>query len=216
MLTSLTLRSVATYPAEGVAISGLQPISFIFGSNGSGKTTLSNCIASPATEDFKDCEMLWANGEPLAVYVYNKRFREANLRQADIPGVFTMGEDSVARLEERKAKDEELKTLRATATQQRDKVAEYKANAEKETTRFTDLIWDKHYKPSKDKFAPAFKGASRTLTFRDAQGRAVLRQRVRAGQRSVTVGTVGLAAGVYTLRLWSDDAVAGWEKVVVQ
>ena len=33
MLTSLTLRSVATYPAEGVTLAGLQPISFIFGSN---------------------------------------------------------------------------------------------------------------------------------------------------------------------------------------
>ncbi len=167
MLTSLTLRSVATYPAEGVTISGLQPVSFIFGSNGSGKTTLSNCIANPASEDFKHCELQWANGERLAVHVYNKRFREANLRQADIPGVFTMGEDSVGRLEQRKAKEEERKALLVTATQQRANVAEYKGKLEKANEDFTKHEWDTLHKKHKDAFAPAFKGASRTLTFRD-------------------------------------------------
>jgi wobble nucleotide-excising tRNase len=167
MLTSLTLRSVATYPAEGVTIGGLQPVSFIFGSNGSGKTTLSNCIANPASEDFKHCELQWVNGEWLAVHVYNKRFREANLRQADIPGVFTMGEDSVARMEERKAKEGERKTLRATAAQQRDKVAEYKGKLEKANEDFTKHVWDTLHKKHKDAFAPAFKRAGYKNTFRD-------------------------------------------------
>lgn len=167
MLTSLTLRSVATYPAEGVTIGGLQPISFIFGSNGSGKTTLSNCIANPASDDFKHCELQWANGERLAVHVYNKRFRDGNIRQADIPGVFTMGEDSVARLEERKTKETGLQGLKATALQQRAQKETYGAQIEAELTRFTDLVWDKHYKPSKDKFAPAFKGAATKAGFRD-------------------------------------------------
>lgn len=167
MLTSLTLRSVATYPAEGVTIGGLQPVSFIFGSNGSGKTTLTNCIANPASEDFKHCEMQWANGERLAVHVYNKRFREANLRQADIPGVFTMGEDSVARLDERKAKEEERKAMRATAAQQRDKVAEYTGKLEKANADFTEHVWESLKKKHEDAFAPAFKGAGYKNTFRD-------------------------------------------------
>jgi wobble nucleotide-excising tRNase len=167
MLTSLTLRSVATYPPEGVTLAGLHPINFIFGSNGSGKTTLSNYIANPASEDFEYCDMQWANGERLAVHVYNKRFREANLRQADIPGVFTMGEDSVARLDERKAREEELKALRGTATQQRDKVAEYTGKLERANEDFTNLVWDTLHKKHKDAFAPAFKGAGYKNTFRD-------------------------------------------------
>jgi wobble nucleotide-excising tRNase len=167
MLTSLTLRSIATYPAEGVTIDGLQPISFIFGSNGSGKTTLSNYIASPQAEEFKDCGMQWTNGERLPVHVYNKRFREANLRQADIPGVFTMGEASVARMEERKDKEEELKALRVTATQQRDKVAEYTGKSEKANVDLTEHVWESLHRKHKEAFAPAFKGAATKAGFRD-------------------------------------------------
>jgi hypothetical protein len=81
------------------------------------------------------------------------------------------------------------------------------------------LHFNVHPNPSSGSFtvrAAVPLGSGGTLTLHDAQGLAVLRQQVRAGQQSVTVGTEGLAAGVYTLRLWSDDGGAGWEKVVVQ
>jgi wobble nucleotide-excising tRNase len=166
MLTSLTLRSIATYPAEGVTVDGLQPVSFIFGANGSGKTTLSNYVAAPNAEGYAECAMQWQGGEPLPVHVYNKRFREQNYLE-DIPGVFTMGEASVARMAEIKAKDEELKALKVTATQQRAQKVTYEVQIEAEQTRFIEQLYDLYARPSKATFSPALKGAASKAGFRD-------------------------------------------------
>ena len=101
---------MATFDSEGVTLDGLQRVNFIYGRNGVGKTTLSrvldavnesvnkseiidNSYLVKGTGKFKDCEVEWT-GIPLKVLVYNRDFRERNLVE-NIPGVFTLGEDSV-------------------------------------------------------------------------------------------------------------------------
>lgn len=166
MLTSLTLSSIATYPAQGVTIDGLQPVSFIYGTNGSGKTTLSNYVAAPEAEGYAECAMQWQGGEPLPVHVYNKRFREQNYLE-DIPGVFTMGDASVARMAEIKAKEEGRKALADGYRQQKAQKATYEAQIQAEQSRFTDQLWNLYARPCKEAFAPAFKGAATKAGFED-------------------------------------------------
>jgi AAA15 family ATPase/GTPase len=48
MLESITIKKIATFNDEGVQITDLKKMNFIYGVNGSGKTTISkfidNCI----------------------------------------------------------------------------------------------------------------------------------------------------------------------------
>lgn len=120
MISRITLRDVATFSSEGTTIKDLQRVNFIFGGNGCGKTTISRLLASVSggshtpeagvegvtvagTGKYKNCEVEWT-GIPVKVLVYNKDFREKNLKE-NIPGVFTLGKESVeaeTRLEEKK------------------------------------------------------------------------------------------------------------------
>ena len=110
MISRLTVRNVATFDSEGVTLDGLQRVNFIYGRNGVGKTTLSRVLEAvnesvnrseiidksylvKGTGKYRDCEVEWT-GIPLKVLVYNRDFRERNLVE-NIPGVFTLGEDSV-------------------------------------------------------------------------------------------------------------------------
>jgi len=120
MISRITLRDVATFSSEGTTIKDLQRVNFIFGGNGCGKTTISRLLASVSggshtpeagvegvtvagTGKYKNCEVEWT-GIPVKVLVYNKDFRKKNLKE-NIPGVFTLGKESVeaeTRLEEKK------------------------------------------------------------------------------------------------------------------
>ena len=104
MISRITLRDVATFDHGGVTLEDLQRVNFIYGGNGCGKTTLSRFLASVSRQkgqgqqirgksQFKNCEVEWT-GMPLKVLVYNRDFREKNLVE-NIPGVFTLGADSV-------------------------------------------------------------------------------------------------------------------------
>jgi wobble nucleotide-excising tRNase len=95
---------VATFSEEGTTFENLQRVNYIFGENGAGKTTLSRLFATHFTKvnngeclrgtgKYKECEVEWT-GKPVKVLVYNKDFRDRNLKE-NIPGVFTLGEGSV-------------------------------------------------------------------------------------------------------------------------
>ena len=101
MIHRITLKNVATFSEEGTTFENLQRVNYIFGENGAGKTTLSRLLASHFTKvnngeclrgtgKYKECEVEWT-GKPVKVLVYNKDFRDRNLKE-NIPGVFTLGE----------------------------------------------------------------------------------------------------------------------------
>ena len=119
MIRRVTLRDVATFSSEGATLNDLQRVNFVYGGNGCGKTTISRLLATVSgqkiqdssdnsytvrgTGKYRNCEVEWT-GRPVKVLVYNKDFREKNLKE-NIPGVFTLGKESVeaeARLADKK------------------------------------------------------------------------------------------------------------------
>ena len=65
MLNSITLKNVATFDSDGVALDGLSKINFVYGANGSGKTTVSNFLSGEFSERYSSCAASWVNNQPL-------------------------------------------------------------------------------------------------------------------------------------------------------
>lgn len=89
MIKRIWLHDIASFDDEGIVLSDLQKVNFIYGGNGCGKTTLSRALNSynPRGGYGEHCEVVW-DGEPGEVLAYNRDFKERNL-QENIPGVFT-------------------------------------------------------------------------------------------------------------------------------
>ncbi len=107
MIKQIHIKNVATFQDE--ILMDLQPINIIYGANGSGKTTLSKIISSP--EKYSASEIIWDEDKPLDVLVYNKDFRESNLRENRLKGVFTLGHESAEKIDEINKKKKEQDRL---------------------------------------------------------------------------------------------------------
>lgn len=95
MITKVTLPTRAPFDEQQAALDSLKRVNFIFGPNGSGKTTISQFIADNAG-DTDATGIEWEHGAPVKTYVYNRNFVSRNFANRDsVPGVFTMGEDSI-------------------------------------------------------------------------------------------------------------------------
>lgn len=93
MLESITIASEATFDAAPQVMEGLSHFNYVFGTNGTGKTTLSRVVANCAK--YPKCSLKWKNGTELDRVVYNRDFVSANFHECDeLPGIFTLGEDS--------------------------------------------------------------------------------------------------------------------------
>lgn len=93
MIESISLHKEATFNTRQ-SLERLSQINLVYGSNGTGKTTISRVIDD--VDRFDRCGMRWRNGTPLETFVYNREFIENHFDQSgDLPGVFTLGNDSV-------------------------------------------------------------------------------------------------------------------------
>ncbi len=142
MIKRITIRDVASYDSEGVVFDDLQKVNFVFGGNGTGKTTISKLLASKTpAEDFPRCYISW-EGMPMETVVYNKNFRDRNFRE-NIPGVFTLGEDSVEAVNEL----EQLREKRVDLAHKTKEVDKKKNAAllylDIEHSKITDLLCNK-------------------------------------------------------------------------
>ena len=157
MIKRIVIRNVATFGSEGVELDNLQRVNYIYGGNGVGKTTLSRVLASHSCSGskdkgakFKDCEVEWT-GMPLKVLVYNRDFRERNLKE-NIPGVFTLGAESVKaekRIETLKQQlAEENKNL---ASKQR-RIDARDKQIKQDMARLRDMLWNEVLIPQRDYF----------------------------------------------------------------
>lgn len=106
MIEEIKIAGAASYSAEGQNLHGLRALNFFYGANGSGKTTISRLIGRPT--DFPTCAISWRNGAAIASLVYNSDFVERNFA-ANIPGIFTLGEENVETLAQ-------IETLKAQET----------------------------------------------------------------------------------------------------
>lgn len=157
MIKSIKLRNCATYTSAGVSIENCQKINFFYGPNGSGKSTISNFLRNPTDVQYRDCEIEWEDDTTIDVVVYNREFRENNLK-GNIAGVFTLGQ---ATIEEIQAL-EEMKEQRMKKSEDytvRDNTLQMKSQEETEyKNRFKDAVWECILKPNEADFQEAFSG----------------------------------------------------------
>ena len=99
MIKKIVIKDVATFNKEGITIDNLKKVNFIYGGNACGKTTISRVLSCRDIQHvYPQCEVEW-EGSPLQVVTYNNDFRNDNFREAEIPGVFTLGHASVEAIE---------------------------------------------------------------------------------------------------------------------
>ena len=91
------IKLPASYPFSSgdEVMDGLKKVCFTFGPNGSGKTTISRLLASES-KNTDSRAITWSSHSPLRIYVYNRDFFNENYSaNSSIPGVFTIGKDSI-------------------------------------------------------------------------------------------------------------------------
>lgn len=164
MIKKIVIKNVASFDDEGVTLDDLKRVNFIYGGNACGKTTISRVLSCrDVPHVYPQCNVEW-EGEPLQVVTYNNDFRNNNFREADIPGVFTLGHASVEAIEdiERMSK-ERAGFLKAVETA----VAKINArNAEIDDLKSSrqEQLWKSVYKKNEE-FKQCLKGFLYKNTF---------------------------------------------------
>jgi len=158
MIKSITIKNIATFNNEGITISNLKKVNFIYGANGSGKTTISNFIQDPDNPIFNDCSIEWENGIQYKVTVYNKVFREKNFGKGNLDGVFTLGQATKEEIERIEEKREELKLLEEKVIRKKQTLERQNKVKEEKTDDFKEYAWASIYKKYENSFKEAFKG----------------------------------------------------------
>lgn len=89
----MDIKEIATFDNEHGHIGNLNKLNFFYGSNGSGKTTISRVLDQK--EDYPESTITWENKESGNIIVYNLDFVKKNFSTSTIPGIYTMGEESI-------------------------------------------------------------------------------------------------------------------------
>lgn len=166
MITDIDLSDKVPFSPSTAILDRLSRVNFVFGPNGSGKTTISRLIAAEAPMTYPT-HLTWENDAPVKTYVYNRDFVDANFRQREsVPGVFTMGEDSVQA--QRDIEELDKKIEKETQRLQSDEST--LKNKHEEITdsdnHIRNVCWDvKRQLP--EQFGPALKGFKTKDPFRD-------------------------------------------------
>lgn len=156
MISTIKISNTASYDSTGIEINNLNKVNYIYGVNGSGKTTISNFLTNG--ENFPGCSTEWENNEEIDALVYNKKFRENNLNNSSIEGVFTLGQ---ATTEEKKViedKQQKLETIKQEVITKKNTLDVQKEKEKKEQEKLRDKVWDGIYKKHEFNFKEAFKG----------------------------------------------------------
>ncbi|SDR66120.1 AAA family ATPase [Christiangramia echinicola] len=158
MIEKINIRKTATFDEEGVEISDLKKINFIYGPNGSGKTTISNLIYDPESKNYGNCNIDWRQEDSLQTLVYNKNFRDRNFGKDKIPGVFTLGQatkDEAKIIEKKRVK---LSKIKEDGIQKKNTLQKQRDFKKTIDESFREDAWDSIFKKHKTAFKEAFKG----------------------------------------------------------
>jgi wobble nucleotide-excising tRNase len=98
-ITSLTIKSVASYDAVGQTINNLKRLNFFFGFNGTGKSTVARYLYNlslPLTEqsaDYTECSQVGYNPALEIILVYDERFKKENFIDKNVvTGIFSLNQ----------------------------------------------------------------------------------------------------------------------------
>lgn len=166
MLDSLIIRSVATYDEEGIQITDIKKINFIYGANGSGKTTITKVIDNPSDSLFTSCSINWKNNLPIKTLVYNKDFRDKNFGRGSINGVFTLGQATKEEIEAIQKMQKELEGIKEKGIGKAKSIETVNKRKTENENAFKEAIWIDAYKEYENTFKEAFVGSQKKETFK--------------------------------------------------
>ncbi len=157
MIKNITIKDTASFDsAVGITFTPTL-INFIYGSNGSGKTTVSNVIANCGA--FLNCNLDWGLATPLQTLVYNRTFIEENFEQlAELKGIFTLGKESKAEVENIKAKQIEIEAKEKIILSCKGTLEQEAIKLQNTENNFSEKCWAVH-KKYEETFIRAFEGS---------------------------------------------------------
>ncbi|MDX9805201.1 MAG: AAA family ATPase [bacterium] len=167
MIESVTIKNAASYDQNGIEINSLKKINFIYGENGTGKTTISNFLANPEDEKYEDCRIVWKDGYPIKILVYNRKFRDDNFGgNSKLPGVFTLGKATKEEIEKIEKKKEEFSKIKEEILKLKESHGKTKKDKERKENDLKEKFWDIYYKRYENDFTEAFRGAKQKDSFK--------------------------------------------------
>lgn len=164
MLNSIIIKNIATYDETGIEIKNLNKINFIFGGNGCGKTTISNFLLLQSHSDesinkYSSCSIEGKNLETTKFFTYNKRFRDLNFyTDADIPGVFTIGEENIEQIKQIQGKGTELFSAKTYVSNIQERIIKNKDEIKNNELKSAEKCWS-IFKKFESDFKPALLGS---------------------------------------------------------
>lgn len=170
-ISQISLKKVATFDENGASFENLKSINFIYGANGSGKTTTSSFLknlAENGIEDkFANSKIAWYNNESLKIEVYNKQFKEEQLRNSQVKGIFTLGKKTNENLEKIESKKESINKENEKKIKNEASLQVLTQKKEKEEKDFADRCWEKLYKKNEEDFKETLEGFKRKEKFKE-------------------------------------------------
>ncbi|GAA7166620.1 hypothetical protein HpBGD52_14740 [Helicobacter pylori] len=170
-ISQIALKNVATFDENGASFENLNSINFIYGANGSGKTTTSSFLknlAENGIEDkFDNSKIAWYNNESLKIEVYNKQFKEEQLRNSQVKGIFTLGKKTNENLEKIEIKKESINKENEKKIKNEASLQVLTQKKEKEEKDFADRCWEKLYKKNEENFKEILEGFKRKEKFKE-------------------------------------------------
>jgi len=167
MIKSINVKDVAIYSNRGIEINNCKKINFIYGANGSGKTIISNFLSNQADPKFSACSLQWENESTLPILVYNKEFRKRNFGNADIAGVFTLGEATKEQIAAIHKQKEDLEDIKRQIEQKKQTINHQEETKEQKTDSFQEDVWTSIFKKNEKRFKDAFSGCLKKKSFKD-------------------------------------------------
>ncbi|WP_201736764.1 ATP-binding protein [Helicobacter pylori] len=148
-ISQISLKKVATFDENGASFKDLNSINFIYGANGSGKTTTSSFL------------------ESLKIEVYNKQFKEEQLRNSQVKSIFTLGKKTNENLEKIEIKKESINKENEKKIKNEASLQVLTQKKEKEEKDFADRCWEKLYKKNEEDFKETLEGFKRKEKFKE-------------------------------------------------
>lgn len=161
MINEICIKSCTPYDDLGANISNCKKVNFIYGANGSGKTTISEYLRTYEIklDRYKFCHIKWESSKKKPIYVYNHQFRQNNFKnEVGIPGVFTLGEDSIEDIEAIKKLKEDLREKEEKYNKTNESIQKKKYEKEELEKNFKEDAWKQILKRNENDFINAFEG----------------------------------------------------------
>ncbi|WRC38491.1 AAA family ATPase [Helicobacter pylori] len=170
-ISQILLKKVSTFDENGASFENLNSINFIYGANGSGKTTTSSFLKNLAENGneykFANSKIEWHNNESLKIEVYNKQFKEEQLRNSHVKGIFTLGKKTNENLEKIEIKKESINKENEKKIKNESSLQVLTQEKENEEKDFTDSCWERLYKKFEEDFKETLEGFKRKEKFKE-------------------------------------------------